>query len=196
MFNWKIKPKWWVATVFLLVIFFTISAALNILIGGNMPSSKDGFFLNGGSIAAVIVLLLLGSFGEEPGWRGYALPKLQEGRSQIKAALLLTFFWWLWHLPSYWTLPYAMNAVQQYGFVSAYGIQFVVLLALSILCSWVYNGSGGSTLMPILFHTGWNFWSGAFGQEASMFLLPLFLVSAVVVGFATKGKLGYRGKGN
>ncbi len=44
--------------------------------------------------------------------------------------------------------------------------------------------------MPVLLHAGWNFWSGAFGQEISMFLLPLFLLTAIVVGIATRGKLG------
>ncbi len=56
-----------------------------------------------------------------------------------------------------------LNAVHQYGFVAAFGVQFVVLLALGILCTWVYNGSGGSILMPVLLHVSWNFWSGGFG---------------------------------
>ena len=108
----------------------------------------------------------------------------------MKATLILTFFWWLWHIPLYLTLPPLMNAVQQFGFVAAFGVQFVVLLALGILCAWVFNGSKGSVLLPVLLHASWNFWSGAFGQEASMLLLPLFLVTAIVVGIATKGKLG------
>jgi hypothetical protein len=64
------------------------------------------------------------------------------------------------------------------------------LLALGVLCAWVYNGSGSVVLMPVLLHASWSFWSGAFGQGASMFLLPLFLLTTIMVGFATKGKLG------
>ena len=65
------------------------------------------------------------------------------------------------------------------------------MLALGILCAWVYNGSGGSVLMPVLMHTSWNFWLFVFsGQPSAMFALPLFLLAAIVVGFATKGKLG------
>jgi hypothetical protein len=80
--------------------------------------------------------------------------------------------------------------VQQYGFAAAFGIQLIVLLALSTLCGWLYNGSRGVILLPVLLHTGWNFWAGAFGQGATTFLLPLFLVTALVVALATKGKLG------
>jgi len=137
----------------------------------------------------VILLLLLGSFGEESGWRGFALPKLQERWKPFKATLILTLFWWLWHIPTYWTLPFAMNAREQYGFIAAFGIQFVVLLALGIMCAWVFNGSGESVLMPVLMHAGWNFWSGAFGQDAATFLMPMFLVTAILVIIITRGKL-------
>jgi len=192
MFNWKVKARWWAVAVLLLAGLFAVSAALGMLTSGAAPDLSAGIYLNGANVISVVLLLLVGSFGEEPGWRGFALPNLQGRRSPMKATLILTFFWWLWHLPTYWTLPLAVDAVQQYGFVAAFGIQFVVLLALSILCAWVYNGSGGVVLMPVLLHASWNFWSGAFGQEASMFLLPLFLITAIVVGFATKGKLGYQ----
>jgi membrane protease YdiL (CAAX protease family) len=139
----------------------------------------------------VLLLVLFGSFGEEPGWRGFALPILQQDRNPFKATLILTFFWWLWHLPTFWVLPFAMDAVQQIGFAAAFGIQFIVLLALGTLCAWVYNGSAGSVLMPVLMHASWNFWSGSFSQESTMFLLPFFLLTAIAVGIVTRGKLGF-----
>jgi len=71
-------------------------------------------------------------------------------------------------------------------FFAAFGIQFIVLLLLSILCTWVYNGSGGSVLMPVLLHASWNFWSGAFGQDAATFMLPLLLLTAIVVSLISK----------
>jgi membrane protease YdiL (CAAX protease family) len=192
MFNWQVKVRWWLAAVLLLAGLFSISILLGIMAGGSAPDPKNGLYLNGGNLIFVILLLFVGSFGEEPGWRGFVLPRLQEDRSPMKATLLLTIIWWLWHLPTYWTLPFAIDARLQFGFVVAFGIQLVVLLALSILCTWVFNGSSGSVLMPVLLHASWNFWSGAFGQEASMLLMPLMLLTAIVVGFASKGKLGLR----
>jgi membrane protease YdiL (CAAX protease family) len=192
LFTWQVQAKWWAASMVLLAGLFALAAMLNSVIGGVAPDTNAGIYLNGGNVIVVVLLLLFGSFGEEPGWRGFALPRLQQGRTPLKATLILTLFWWLWHLPTYWTLPLAINAVEQYGFLAAFGIQFVVLLALSLLCTWVYNGSGGVVLMPVLLHASWNFWSGAFGQEAAMFLLPLLLLTMIVVGFATKGKLGFR----
>jgi membrane protease YdiL (CAAX protease family) len=191
LFNWQVNIRWWAASVLLLAGLFGLATLLDNLAGRSAPDPSAGIYLNGGSTVLVILLLLVGSFGEEPGWRGFALPRLQEGRSPMKATLILTLVWWLWHLPTYWTLPLTMDAVQQYGFMAAFGIQFVVLLALGTLCTWVFNGSGGSVLMPVMLHASWNFWSGAFGQDAAMLLLPLFLLTTIVVGIATKGKLGY-----
>lgn len=191
MFNRQVQARWWATAVLLLAGLFAVASALGRLTGGAAPDPKAGVYLNGGNLVVVVLLLLVGSFGEEPGWRGFALLRLQKERSPLKATLILTLVWWLWHLPTYWTLPFAMGAVQQYGFVAAFGIQFVVLFILSILCTWVYNGSGGAVLMPVLLHAGWNFWSGAFGQEASTFFLPLVLLTTIVVGFVTKGRLGF-----
>jgi membrane protease YdiL (CAAX protease family) len=192
MFTWRVQAKWWVASVGLLAGLFVMTTVLSSLVAGAAPDASVGIYLNGGNVIVVALLLLLGSLGEEPGWRGFALPRLQQGRTPLQATLILTLFWWLWHLPTYWTLPLALNAVEQYGFVVAFGIQLVVLLALSLLCTWVYNGSGGAVLMPVLLHASWNFWSGAFGQEVAMFLLPLLLLAMIVVGFATRGNLGFQ----
>lgn len=194
MFSWQVQAKWWAASVLLLAGLFAVTALLSLSTMGNAPDISAGIYLNGRNLIGVVLLLLLGSFGEEPGWRGFALPRLQQGRTPLKATLILTLFWWLWHLPTYWTLPLAIKAVEQYGFWVAFSIQFVVLLALSLLCTWVYNGSGGVILMPVLLHASWNFWSGAFGQEVAIFLLPLLLLTMIAVGFATKGKLGFREK--
>lgn len=190
LFAWRGHAKWWAAATVPLASFFALSALLSGWLWGTKPDASTGIYLNGGNLVLVGLLLLVGSLGEEPGWRGFALPRLQARYTPLKATLILTLLWWLWHLPTYWTLPLAMNAVEQYGFAVAFGIQFVVLLALGLLCAWVYNGSGGVIWLPVLLHASWNFWSGALGQEVALFLLPLLLLTAVGVGLVTKGKLG------
>ena len=194
LFARRVQAKWWAAAVLLMAGLFAISATLSWFIRGTVPNAREGIYLNGDNSLIVILLLLLGSFGEEVGWRGFALPRLQKSHTPLKATFIVALFWWLWHLPTYWTLPLAMNAVAQYGFVTAFGIQFIVLLALSVLCTWVYNGSGGIVWLPVLLHASWNFWSGALGQEVTLFLLPLLLLTAVGVSLTSKGKLGFDGR--
>ncbi len=189
------KRKVWLSvSLFLFTFIFLVSATANFFMGGGFPSPRNGLFLNGGNMILVFLLLLFGSFGEEIGWRGFALPKLQKQYKPIKAAFILTIIWWLWHIPTYWTLPYAINATQQFGFFIAFGMQFIVLFALSIICSWVYNSSKGNVLTAVFIHVTWNFWVGGFGEQASLMMMPLLLFTAIAIVIITKGKLGLTSK--
>ena len=49
--------------------------------------------------------LVFYGFGEEVGWRGYLIPRLQTRWSAVGAALLFTPFWAIWHLPLFWAAP-------------------------------------------------------------------------------------------
>lgn len=188
MFNWRVEARWWMAATLPFAALFAVASLISLFTGGAAPDLGPAT-----TLIATLFFLLIAEFGEETGWRGFALPRLQQTRSPMQATLLLSFFWWFWHLPVYWVLPFAVEAVQQSGFWAIFGGQFVICLALGILCAWVYNGSHGSILMAVLLHANWNFWLIHFAnQGVSTFVLPLFVTAAIVVGFATKGKLGVR----
>lgn len=190
IFNWRVKLRWWFTTTFFIAGLFGVSVMLAGFVGKPTPSI--------GPVSAFLVMLfflIVASFGEEVGWRGFALPLLQERQGPFKATLILTLFWWLWHLPVYWIMPFAKEAVQKDGFVTIFVAQFFICLALGVVCAWVYNGSRSSILMSVVMHASWNLWQVPFaGQEASVFTLPVFVVFAVVVVFVTKGKLGFQAR--
>jgi membrane protease YdiL (CAAX protease family) len=95
--------------------------------------------------------------GEEPGWRGFALPRLQQGRSALSAALILGLIWAVWHAPLFTTeedsrwLPWAIVLPWAIGVVSA-----------SILLAWLYNHTNGSTMIPIVMHAANNTVTGGY----------------------------------
>ena len=86
-------------------------------------------------------------FGEEVGWRGFALPRLQTRHSAFVATLLLTLGWALWHTPLFFYRP-------GYASMDAAGIAawFFSLLTGAVLLTWLYNESRGSILVVALFH--------------------------------------------
>jgi uncharacterized protein len=86
-------------------------------------------------------------YGEEVGWRGFALPRLQTRHSAFVATLLLTLGWALWHLPLFFYRPgyVSMGAVDIVGW-------FLSFLTGAVLLTWLYNESRGSLLVVALFH--------------------------------------------
>ena len=87
-------------------------------------------------------------FGEEVGWRGFALPRLQKDANALTASLVLTLFWAVWHIP----LFFYREGYTTMGLGGMAG-WFFSLLTGSILLTWLYNASKGSILICAIFHS-------------------------------------------
>jgi uncharacterized protein len=91
MVRWRVAPVWYAVALLLPVAINAAATVLNVLLGARPPSPVElGAWP--GLIPTFFLLLLvpgLGGAWEEPGWRGYALPKLQVGRSALLASLIL-----------------------------------------------------------------------------------------------------------
>lgn len=92
--------------------------------------------------------LLFFGFGEEVGWRGFALPRLLNKSNALTASILLTLFWALWHLPLFFYRPgyTTMEWTGMLGWVFS-------LLTGSVLLTWLYNSSRASILICAVFHS-------------------------------------------
>ena len=94
-------------------------------------------------------VVLFGGGLEEPGWRGYLLPTLQETYSPLTAGFLIGIVWAGWHLP----LVLIPGTIQH---TVPLGLYLLQLVELSILLTWITNRVGGSVLPAILLHAGAN----------------------------------------
>jgi membrane protease YdiL (CAAX protease family) len=99
------------------------------------------------------------AFGEEIGWRGFALPRVQARRTALTASLVVGSLHGLWHLP----LWLRGDADHQLSVYPAFLIQ---ALALAVIYTWLYNNTKGSLLLVVLFHTATN-------APLTLVLLPL-----------------------
>jgi membrane protease YdiL (CAAX protease family) len=95
--------------------------------------------------------LLLFGFGEKVGWRGFALPRLQQKFSALTSSIILTIFWAIWHLPLFFYKPgfTSMDITGIFGWTFS-------LLTGSILLTWLYNSSEASILVCAVFHSTVN----------------------------------------
>lgn len=110
--------------------------------------TKSSEFPEFGFISFFAYNLVFFGFGEEVGWRGFALPRLQSKFNALNSALILTVFWALWHLPLFLYRPgyVSMDSAGVFGWIFS-------LLTGSVLLSWLYNSSRANLLICAVFHS-------------------------------------------
>jgi uncharacterized protein len=180
MVRWRLGLRWYAVALLLPVVLSLAATLLNVfMLGARTPSSAE---LGGWSnlFTLFAIMLLVPGFGgawEEPGWRGYALPRLQSDRSALVASLIVGVLWAFWHLP--------LMMVGQ-----AAWSDLVQIVAVSIVFAWVFNNANGSVLIVMLMHAMNNTISGHFfsrmfsGAEFvshSWLLAAVWCVAAIVV---------------
>lgn len=151
MIFWRVPVFWYFIALFSPFILLGIASLLLGLIDHESISLNEvmtsdefpqfSFFL------FFLYNVISFGYGEETGWRGFALPRLQETFSPKIATLILSLFWAGWHIPLFLYRP-------GYSSMDVGGIAGWVMSILTgaILLSWIYNKTSGSILIAALFH--------------------------------------------
>ncbi len=140
--------------------------------------------------------LLAGPLGEEPGWRGYALPRLEAALGPLGGVLLLAVLWATWHIPLFFYPGWTS---------SKFWIFLSILIGLSFLMAFSTNLSHFSVIPGIAMHAAFNtasrFLNGLFTNAQPKTRIPFELVMALcglatvsVLILATKARLAYSSK--
>lgn len=136
----------WYAVVLLLPIVICIAAAgLNVLLGASRPAAAQAVIPRDLLDRFLFIFFFIG-LGEETGWRGYALPRLLERYSKLRASLILGALWGIWHVP---LMSTELKAEFRLPFVLG-------ILSASILHTWVFSRSKESVFLQMLFHSTVN----------------------------------------
>ncbi|GCE28606.1 hypothetical protein KDA_40900 [Dictyobacter alpinus] len=144
--RWRVSPVWYLVALIGPMLLNLLALILPIPFGWTFPS----FAFVGILLLPKIVVGTFFSLGEELGWRGFALPRLQSYYGTLTASLLVGLLWWGWHLPEVMAAAQAGLTWQQSA--GLLGRDLVLDLAASILMTWIYNRSGHSVLLTTLFH--------------------------------------------
>jgi membrane protease YdiL (CAAX protease family) len=179
LLKWRVPARYYAFAVLAPVGLFALAALLNRVMTGAWPElgllGQADYVPYLGIPGVLLVWFLTYGVGEETGWRGFALPHLQRTRPAANAAMLLGVFWAGWHLPAFFFRDTYVDMGLP-GFV-----MFVVsILFASVVFAWLYNSTGGSLLLVVLFHVFFNWLSvsEAGGQFVAI------LMSAPVVAWA------------
>lgn len=194
LFLWRIGARWYVLALVGL-------PALGLVVGLPFRDGSERFTEWSPSgivtyLATLSFLVVLGGGQEEPGWRGFALPRMQERLGPLRASVVLGILWGLWHLPVFILVPGYHSAGTGVASIAASVLAFTAVSAVgqSVLLTWQFNNTRGSILLAVLAHASLN--AGqifvATGQAASMAVTASFGIVGLVVALVTRGRLSYR----
>jgi CAAX protease family protein len=176
--RWRVS---WLYYAYALGLPVLLAVILNLALAAR--GLQPDLFLVVERIPAYLQTLLLTAliFGgqEEPGWRGFALPRLEQLHTPLVATLILGVGWGIWHVPLYGPAG------------------FVVPLVLAFYYTWLYNKTG-SVLLCILLHASFtsaqdHLLLTADSPQVDVVLLVTYLLGVVALIALTRGRLGYEG---
>ncbi len=185
---WRVGVQWYLVALLSPLAILLMALPFHTWLGGRaLPALGPSFWAQALPSAGVLILLIttfgiLISAGEEAGWRGYALPRLQARFGFWQASLILGLLWGCWHLPLF-----LIPGTTQYGL--AFPAYVLASIGYSVIYTCLYNRGRGSVLLASLFHSASNATISYavaivpfFVQDMYLSLPGLVLVALIVVG--------------
>ena len=196
---WRVGIRWYVFALFGLPAAMVLATFMRPGALESFDISARPFFL--AYLRAFILMALIGGpLFEEPGWTGFAQPRLQRLYGPLIGGLILGSLWALWHLPGFLIPSQDVTDIPPRGTVLDFVVFALALMGLRLVIIWVVNNTWNSIFMAILVHASWNtFYAVALVQ---LFPSPTVLGSyfnltigacalALVLIAVTRGQMGY-----
>ena len=158
---WRVGILWWAVALLGTIIPSVAALYLYNLFGGpavDWSGLKPLYTV----VPTIIILTILAGMGEEFGWRGFVLPRLQARHNALVSSLIVGVIWAIWHIPLFLT-----KGTSQYewrmeaGLVAPLAYAFFVIVT-SIQVTWLFNNTKGSVLLAAVFHGAGNAWVGGY----------------------------------
>ena len=189
--QWRVGWKWYLAPFLLAPALIVGGVYLNAALTGVPPDFSTVMAYKIFGKSAYLPLFILPFFmvdfianGEEIGWRGYVLPRLQAKYGALSSALIIGVIWGFWHLPKFLT----------YWDTVSFAWFMAHTTVVSVLYTWLYNGTKGSLLLVTLFHAASNA-TGVFmpmantvssgNMGAYIIFILLEMAAAIIIVIAT-----------
>jgi membrane protease YdiL (CAAX protease family) len=189
--QWRVGLGWILVSTLSPIALFVVAAIVGYVSNRTWPDlallGEVDYLPYLGILGAFILWLLTFGLGEEVGWRGFALPHLQQRHSALTATLMLGVAWALWHLPAF----FYKDTYMAMGLVTGFPLLLLSILAASIVFTWLYNGTRGSLLMVILFHALFDFLSvsRAGGDSVAAIMSAGVMMWAILIVILFKSRL-------
>ena len=195
--QWRVGLRWYLLAIFGFPIIYVIAASI-LLHGLPLTDLRtNGLTFFSTYLPALLIFPAFITWGEEPGWRGFALTRLQERYHPLVSTLIVGFMHGLWHLPVFLLVfgPPALGPFDLTRFVT----NITGIMVLTIIWTWVFNNAKGSILFAVLLHASLNAtqaWLGGlipnYPKDTGKVALLFYGVIALVLIISTQARLSYQ----
>src|SRR5918995_1878570 len=192
MIRWRVRWYWYALAIGIPLAVLGLIVGLNVALGASAPSLVEYSSLS--TILLVFGTKLIspgdGPLGEEPGWRGFALPGLQGTLSPLVSTLILGVLVTVWHVPLLFLEEGLLRPSIIMGFLLG-------TMAVTFWYSWLFNHTGGSVLMTIIAHAAQGtitigaLWPAG-ADFAQAILLNSVVLSVVAIGLVVFDRKAWR----
>ncbi len=152
---WRVGRGWWAFALFIKLGVVILGMVVNALFGldpldpSRVPQGLVSF------VPFFIMLMITGGLGEELGWRGFLLPRLQAHHNALVASLIVGVVHGLWHVPMFFIeglSPYQEIAAAAGVGAAILGYMLLYVTPWAILWTCLLNNTKGSLLLAIVLH--------------------------------------------
>lgn len=169
--KWKVGFKWYLAALSPLFISFITIFIYRLVFAVDVTTetiSSPAIFAG-----LLLIVIVTGATGEQLGWRGFALPRLQMHINALTASIVLGLIWSAWHIPL-WFAGIGMESFPFWAYTT-------IGVAFSIVITWACNSSKGSMLIASLGHLSLNMAINIIDDIAIPAFAIIFIIFAVVI---------------
>jgi uncharacterized protein len=195
-FRWRVPLRWYAISLLAPLLIFLIAVTILYGFAPLRALAQNWLLLFTAFVPALAIMILLNIVAEEIGWIGFVFARFQDRRGPLRAALLTTAFFWLFHVPSTYveTRSWATTAL-------VLGIFLLPHLGSRFITGWLYNSAGCSVLIAGLFHSMHNAIVNPTGLvavvglpqfEVLVIMAGIVMLAGAIVVLATRGRLGLK----
>jgi uncharacterized protein (DUF1330 family)/membrane protease YdiL (CAAX protease family) len=195
-FGWRVPLRWYAISLLGPPLILLIAIAILYGLAPLRALAQNWVLLFTAFLPALAIMIVLNNVAEEIGWTGFVFARFQDRHGPLRAALVTTVFFWLFHVPSFYveTRSWATTAL-------ALGIFLLPHLGSRVITGWLYNSAGFSVLIAGLFHSMHNAIVNPTGLvavvglpqfEVLVIMAGIVVLAAAIIAIATRGRLGLK----
>jgi membrane protease YdiL (CAAX protease family) len=184
LFRWRVRLRWWGIALFIHPAVMVVGIAVHLAAGGTIDWKPLESPTTYESLTTFLLSVPVFALLEEVGWRGYALPQLQQRRSPLIASVVLGILWACWHLPLFF-----LEGTSQERSRVPFLAYIMLTIPLAIWFTWLYNHTQ-SILVVAAYHVSLDYTSSLLpgGKEPTVAAVAggLGLFLTIVLVFAAR----------